>query len=460
MSKSPTVRSDSMLNEMATAQRVTEAAHARAEQALRLVCANLPWLSVLVYSVTLHVDERVRVAAVTASGRVLVNPDVFANLPLRDAVFILAHELLHLALDTFSRKSGFDDHETVNRAHDYIINDILRTELRMSPPLNGLALVGASEKSLEQIIAWMNENKSTQPAGCWTEPGEGNARPASGGTLSQALRDAGVLPCQRSQDRDTSTDRQWNLDNVDVIPSELEQEMFPDSEQTEKETVTSDQRIEQIRRSAVTALSLKELSDVLGRQIQQGGSAGRNENRIEALRGFYHTPWQVAMQRWMDAVAPGQRTYGRPSRRGSDRSDCVLPGRSREGWTLHLVLDTSGSMTSELARVLGAIAEFSETAGVSEVHILQCDVEVTVDEWVPVEGLDSYRIAGFGGSDMSPAMQRLSDDPEVSAMVVITDGYIDFPHEVPFCCVLWVLTDNSNFDPPYGDVLRLYGHGV
>ena len=33
----------------------------------------------------------------------------------------------------------------------------------------------------------------------------------------------------------------------------------------------------------------------------------------------------------MDAVAPGERTYARPSRRSGDRSDVVLPGRRREG---------------------------------------------------------------------------------------------------------------------------------
>src|SRR4051812_11635619 len=99
----------------------------------------------------------------------------------------------------------------------------------------------------------------------------------------------------------------------------------------------------------------------------------------------------------MDAVAPGPRTFSRPSRRGADRTDCVLAGRRREGWALHVVLDTSGSMVEVLPVALGALASFCETAGVAQVHVLQCDDEVTRDDWVAPEELAEYRIAGFGG---------------------------------------------------------------
>jgi predicted metal-dependent peptidase len=68
---------------------------------------------------------------------------------------------------------------------------------------------------------------------------------------------------------------------------------------------------------------------------------------------MYRPPWQIALHRWMDAVTPGERTYTRASRRGADRTDVVLPGRLRAGWSLSIVLDTSGSMSSHLARALG-----------------------------------------------------------------------------------------------------------
>ena len=68
--------------------------------------------------------------------------------------------------------------------------------------------------------------------------------------------------------------------------------------------------------------------------------------------------------------------YARPSRRGADRTDVVLPGRKREGWTLNIVLDTSGSMADEMPRALGAIADFCEAVGVDQVRLVQCDTAV------------------------------------------------------------------------------------
>ena len=89
-------------------------------------------------------------------------------------------------------------------------------------------------------------------------------------------------------------------------------------------------------------------------------------------------------------------------------------------------------------------------------RIIQCDVTVTVDEWVEAASLGEYRISGYGGSDMAPALVRLAEDPEVQSAIVITDGDIDYPESAPPFDVLWVLTlFNPRFQPEYGNVLHL-----
>src|SRR2546423_500305 len=75
----------------------------RARKALKLVAANLPHLTGLCYTVRVKVTRKYPVAAMGASGLLLVNPRVFAEAPISDLVFVVAHELLHLALDTFGR---------------------------------------------------------------------------------------------------------------------------------------------------------------------------------------------------------------------------------------------------------------------------------------------------------------------------------------------------------------------
>jgi predicted metal-dependent peptidase len=119
-----------------------------------------------------------------------------------------------------------------------------------------------------------------------------------------------------------------------------------------------------------------------------------------------------------------------------------------------VLLDTSGSMTDELARVLGAIGSFCEAAGVDSVRVVQCDSSITSDERVEPAILARFRILGYGGSDLRPAMQALAQDPDVEALVVITDGGITYPASAPPYHVLWALTEPfEGFQPGYGQVV-------
>ncbi len=406
-------------------------AHARA--ALLSVCATFPHLSGLAASVRLLVDRRVPTAAVTPTGRVLVNPEWFPALNRKEAAFVMAHELMHLVLRSHDRRGAGTDHETWNWADDYIINDILATEMGMEVPAGGLVHEGARELSGEQVYRMIRGGMLDGPRGFRSD-------------LSLELEKAGLVPPGSGQTYPASGD---------VLTAEREQELFPDSNPLEEEEVRR-----RIREVAGKAVSLGVLKDHLDRHMgtDRGDEGGAEQATTEALRTAYRPPWEMALQQWMEAVTPGPRTYERPSRRGADRSDVVLPGRRREGWALHIVLDTSGSMSGEIPRVLGVIASFCESVNVEQVHVLQCDVRVTKDEWVTPDGLYHYVIAGMGGSDMSPALVQLAEDPEVDAVLVLTDGYISYPdYPMPYE-VLWVLMDErarGSFNPSYGRVLAL-----
>jgi predicted metal-dependent peptidase len=425
----------------------TQIALERAKQALRLVSANLPHLSGLARLARLKVSRRTPVASVAASGLVLVNPDVYAGVPLLDAAFVLAHELMHLALDTHGRQ-GNSDPLLVNFAHDYIINDMLYNELAREPPLGGLFRSGAREQSLEELVASLGNEVSGRKRFCWNpRAGKRKAAPDSGGfPLRRALQDAGLVPRDHIETLDPS------LARGDVIPGPREDEFEP-----ELDPQTRKRFRDQIRREAAKAASLAEMRKKIDAASQPDAPPQRGEAMLRAIRDAYDTPWERALQRWLDAVAPGERSYDRPSRRRAQQSNVVLPGRRREGWTLHILLDTSGSMVEVLPRALGAISFFAEGAGVAEVHVLQCDEEVTHDDWVEPEDLTEFRIGGFGGSDMAPGIIRLAEDPEILSAMVLTDGYIYYPTLEPPYRLLWVLIGDRNrsFEPPYGEVIEM-----
>ena len=379
----------------------------RARQAIRLVPAELPHLSGLVGLSRLKINRRTPVACVSSSGLVLVNPEVFARIPIADAAFVLAHEMMHLALDSFGRQ-GNSPLLLVNIAHDYIINDMLGAELGRTPPLDGLYREGAREESLEDLIARMKQNASGGDKSCWQAGEKGKPNRAGGGgfPLRRELQRAGLVP----KDEPETTDP--DLERGDMLPEPREDEFEPE--------ITPELRRklrERVRRAAAKAAGLGAMRKKMA-DASQGPDAQepqRGETLMRAVERAYDTPWQRALQRWIDAVAPGERTYMRPSRRRSFASNAVLPGRKREGWTLHVLLDTSGSMVAILPQALGAIAYFAESAGVADVHIVQCDIEVTKDDWVEPQKLEEYKIRGFGYSEMAPGMNHLADDPEVQA---------------------------------------------
>lgn len=404
---------------------------ARIERGLRMVTVPMPHLAGLAAAVRCSIDDRVPTMGVFASGRMVANRQFVAKLKENELIFVLAHELLHLALRTHDRAKGSGRLE-FNYAHDYIINDILRAELGFTHvPAGGLDMPGAKEKSAEQIVLEMRKDGDRMQSK--TQVWDGQSVSARG-----ALNKSG------------QSGQQGSSDAGDVMDDAKERELFPEC----KGGQAAQSKDMQGRAAKALALG-KAMGALKGRGVESGDVT----QTVMALRGIYKTPWEIALQKWIESAAPGERTYLRPSRREVSGSDIVLAGRKRESWMLNVVLDTSGSMSDEIPRALGAIADFCEQLSVDEIRLMQCDAAVTGDEMLSPEALANYQVSGFGGSDLSPAMRSLAEDDRVTAALVITDGDIAFPPEEMPYDVLWVVTPNTytNFNPPYGHVIRMQG---
>lgn len=394
---------------------------ARVHEGFRRIGLTFPHLVGLIQKMDVAIDQRVPTMGVFASGRLLVNPQFLQTLSTADLTFVLTHELMHLTLRTHERAPG-SKLEDFNVAHDCIINDILREELEVTEiPAGGMDYPGARHLSAEALV--------------------------------EQLRQMGQLPSRAWQDPNGMDGWGDGAPDHDALSAETERRLFPGDNaraQAKKTKAIADE--------AAKALGLQALLDAMKNQGKGQDAAGAQES-MSALRGLYRPPWELALQRWMESMAPGERTYARPSRRGADRTDVVLPGRKRESWTLHIVLDTSGSMALEVPRGLGAIADFCEALGVDRVHLIQCDTAIGSDEVLTPAEVHEWRVTGFGGSDLSAAMNRLAEDREVHAAIVLTDGDIDYPQEHMPYEVLWVLPTWKNpgdFQPRYGKVIGMH----
>jgi predicted metal-dependent peptidase len=403
----------------------------RIARGLKMVTASLPHLAGLAAIVRVELDERVPTMGVFASGRMLANRAFTAKLSPADLVFVLAHELLHLALRTHDRALGSGRLE-FNYAHDFIINDMLRHALGMQTiPAGGLDMPGARDRSAEEIVLEMRRNGAFMPARSRVFDGE-----------SQSVGDA--LDAARKKPSDSGSDEAG-----DVLDNQREKQMFPG------DTGDQAERIRAIRELAARGMAMAKAMKLAR---SRGNEPGGTSQQVRALRGIYRTPWQTALQRWLEGVTPGERTFTRASRRGADRMDVVLPGRQRYATMLNIILDTSGSMANEIPGALGAIADFCEAVGIDEIRVVQCDTAITADEMLSPAELAQYEVTGYGGSDLTPALAAFAADPRIEAAIVITDGDIAYPPDpVPFA-VLWAIPgEMTAFAPPYGRVVTMGG---
>ncbi len=431
------------------------------EIASGIVNTHFPYLGGILAQLDIRFDERVGTAAVTGSGKLLFAPEFFRKLaPGVETAFILGHELLHLAQMCFERGKHIRDPEAVNIAHDILINELLCRMMSLDqPPCGALSwkwfvqeycrvfpsggpkgapgraslAADAASYSLEELVRLIREAKlagGLDRCRSWILVPEGDGG-FSNNPFADIFGDSGgsgdPLP-------------------LDMVPDAKEAELFPD-EDHEARRAAGDKLRKACRDAAARSVIL---SSIGGKG--KGSDPGGGTRAVDIVRSFYVPPWQMAMQSWFDGVAAVRRSYARASRRGAWRSDVILPGRGQEFYILHLVLDTSGSMGEVIPAVLGLIAAFARNVGMEQLHIVQCDAAVTKDEFVDIERLEKYQVAGYGGSDMSPALLKLAEDPAVTSVLVVTDGCIDYPppEQIPYD-VLWCIPgEESPQNFPYG----------
>ena len=181
----------------------------------------------------------------------------------------------------------------------------------------------------------------------------------------------------------------------------------------------------------------------LGKGLLRHEQSGRGllpAGLIEEIRALLQPPidWQVELARWFDHHFPPietRRSYARISRCQSATPDIPRPRiqadpRWLEGRTFGVVLDTSGSMERHtLAKGLGAIASYADAKDVPAVRLICCDAAPYDLGYMPAADM-AQRIAlkGRGGTVLQPGVDLLlaaSDFPKDGPILIITDGQCD-----------------------------------
>jgi predicted metal-dependent peptidase len=149
-------------------------------------------------------------------------------------------------------------------------------------------------------------------------------------------------------------------------------------------------------------------------------------------------PWDVELARWFDehfSLREKERSYSRSSRRQSATPDIPRPGVARKAEmddlrTFGVILDTSGSMDHQLmAKALGSIVSYSLAREIPMVRVVFCDAAAYDAGYMRPEELAwRVEIKGRGGTVLQSGVDFLEsaeDFPPDGPLLIITDGQCD-----------------------------------
>jgi len=118
-----------------------------------------------------------------------------------------------------------------------------------------------------------------------------------------------------------------------------------------------------------------------------------------------------------------------------------LPGLVEYKPMIGVILDTSGSMGSELQRAVDEIVGIIDCIG-GDVEFITCDTTATVVGRVGSASQIKQNLKGGGGTDMNDALDKLATK-RVDVGVCVTDGYIGDPGGDRGYPLIWCLTPNG-----------------
>ena len=347
------------------------------------------------------------------------NPEFVDTLNSATLAGVLAHEVMHPALQHHVRRSGRDPRRW-NEACDYAINPLL-LDAGLSLPDGVLVDHRFRGMSAEQIY-------NLREAEAQPQSGSQNSSNDDTGT------GAGETPeKQGSTAEPTAPETEGGIGQVLDVP-------LPD-----KETPSAE---EQAREWSVAVNQAVTLSKQAGKA--PSGLARTLEGAAEAT-----VDWRELLRRFWSDTIPADSSWMRPNRRHI-WNGLYLPGVVREGvGEIAIAVDCSGSVNARLLRLFEAeVCSILEGQRPQCVHVLYFDSEVhKVETYQSGEQVHLNPVGG-GGTDFGPCFDWLEEHgiwPQT--LVILTDLCGTFPETEPGYPVLWASTERRQ--APFGSVIPM-----
>lgn len=389
---------------------------------------------ILLMHMRYSISEDVKTAR-TDGEKIIFSPSFIDSLSDKELDYVLLHEILHIVFEHYSKRSDYDA-VVFDRAADIVVNSQILFENRFD--LSSITIAGCGVGA--HIAPNGKEGYKYTVEEVYEMICDDPAKMANGAHSELIGSGEGKLNGKDGQDNDGSGDGSW--DEHDSWPGE----------------------------------DNRSLSDIWGRRKEEAAKfimgsmgnlkAGSVPSQIAREIREKNTPqtdWRTILNEFTQEEVT-DFTFAPPDRRFDD-SPFFLPDYNEKEDSVKDILfmiDASGSMNDRMisavfSEVKGALTQFNgRLKGL--LGFFDADVKSPV-EFESVEDLLAIRPIGGGGTNffnIFKFIERKMRDNLPQSIVILTDGYADFPEEedslgVP---VLWLIC-NDKVTPPWGRLARI-----
>ena len=354
------------------------------------------------------------------------NPEFVESLNAAELVGVLAHEVMHPALQHHTRR-GDRNQARWNMACDYAINPML-IDAGLVLPKDVLLDRRFSGMSAERIYNLIEEEENQDP---------------TNGTPQSQNEPAGVAPpdekAQNSDDADAEGDP-----TAPPTPGGVGQVLdAPEPEDGGGKTVA-----EQAREWQIAVEQAESVAKLAGKMPV---GAIRTLESAQAAR----VDWRELLRRAWSETIPADYSWTRPNRRHV-WSGLYLPGITAEGvGEIAIAVDCSGSVSSrQLGLFEAEIRSILAGQRPQLVHVLHFDAAVQKVETYQAGQPVSLSPVGGGGTDFRPCFDWIEQRGILpQTLVFLTDLCGTFPNKVPAYPVIWASTEARR--APFGQVVPM-----
>ena len=394
----------------------------RIQKARTTLLLDHPFFGTLLFRLIGKASRSVATMA-TDGVSLFYNPEFVETLNAAELAGVLAHEVMHPALQHHTRR-GDRNRTRWNMACDYAINPIL-LDAGLTLPKDVLIDNRFRGMSAERIYNLIEEDEK---AGGSNGQSESETENGSGGSEDGSLQND---PCGAEPSAPSTP---GGVGQVLDAPAPEEGDGPSTAEQDREWQIAGEQA--------------ETVAKVAGKLP---GGAVRALKASQAAK----VDWRELLRRaWSDTI-PSDYSWTRPNRRHV-WSGLYLPGVISEGvGEIVIAVDCSGSVSP---RQLGLFEAEIRSILVGQrprlVHVLYFDAAVQKVETYEAGQPVSLSPVGGGGTDFRPCFEWLREQGIVpQTLVFLTDLCGTFLNEAPRYPVIWASTEDRR--APFGTVVRM-----